>query len=356
MQLRVFIGSSGEAQPSMELLAAWVEELGHLPIPWDEPEVFPVGGYTFQSLQDVAASVDASISIFAEDDKISHQGQQMTTTRDNVLVEYGLFAGVLGGDRVAFCRVGNPKPQTDLLGITYVDLTGKAQAKLRLKAWLNAVVKLEEKTNKQKPGEEPKSDIASLDYQEMRPSRESLINMLSSAEEFIEWYTLNFGNVRITGAWKTIGSLLNNRIRSGVRVRILTLHPAAYLPLHVEIAHLKNPGTGPYPIQDVRKRCVRGVRDLHDLAKRVNTGERSPSFEIKCTRAIPRFGLVATEKCLKLEFYPADWQVATTDRCTVTIREPSYDVRNSCWIRDFRDLWHNRANLKQDRWLQGFKT
>ncbi|MGJ0701512.1 TIR domain-containing protein [Clostridium perfringens] len=41
---------------------------------------------------------------------------------DNVLLEYGLFAGELGEENVIFICKGNPKIATDLKGITHLDL------------------------------------------------------------------------------------------------------------------------------------------------------------------------------------------------------------------------------------------
>lgn len=138
--MKVFIGSSTEATSQMLKIAEWIEAAGHKPVPWDEPGLFPPGVVTFKTLTDVANKVDAAIFVFSEDDKSWYRSEFTTMPRDNVLIEYGLFLGVLGDGRVIFCRKGNPRIATDLKAVTYVDMAESNiyRAKLDIFLWLKS--------------------------------------------------------------------------------------------------------------------------------------------------------------------------------------------------------------------------
>src|SRR5882672_1296231 len=107
----------------MHHIAQQVEALGHEPLPWDQPGVFLPGTYTFNGLIEVSRNVDAAVFIFAEDDKVWYRNGEAQQPRDNVLVEYGLFAGMLGLERALICRKGTAKTPTDLAGLVHIDIT-----------------------------------------------------------------------------------------------------------------------------------------------------------------------------------------------------------------------------------------
>ncbi|MFG1609277.1 TIR domain-containing protein [Actinoplanes sp. NPDC049265] len=138
--MRIFLASSTEAQQSGHLLkvASWIEKRGHTPLPWDSPELFSPGEYTFDTLGVLAREVDAAIFIFSEDDRIWYHGRDsMKQPRDNVLIEYGLFTGVLGKERAIVCRVGSPKMASDLGGLTNVRLDSEIRAEIQIAQWLS---------------------------------------------------------------------------------------------------------------------------------------------------------------------------------------------------------------------------
>lgn len=63
--------------------------------------------------------------------------EENSTVRDNVLFEYGLFAGALGKENVCFVCKGHPKLASDLKGITYIDGDlRELPIKNKLKDWL----------------------------------------------------------------------------------------------------------------------------------------------------------------------------------------------------------------------------
>lgn len=120
--MRVFLGSSSESSSLLLTIAGWIENAGHTPVRWSDPGVFPPGQYTFSALRQQARQMDAAIFVFAEDDRVWYRTDQVMQPRDNVLIEFGLFSAALGDGRVVICRSGNPKPASDISGVTYVQL------------------------------------------------------------------------------------------------------------------------------------------------------------------------------------------------------------------------------------------
>jgi predicted nucleotide-binding protein with TIR-like domain len=55
--------------------------------------------------------------------------------RDNILLEFGLFAGQLGAERTIICKKGNPKQPIDLGGIVYVNLNRPNEARINIQKW-----------------------------------------------------------------------------------------------------------------------------------------------------------------------------------------------------------------------------
>jgi hypothetical protein len=139
----VFIGSSREAVDLglLTTVGLWIERADHNPLPWNEPELFGIGGVVWDELYSIARRVHAAILIFSEDDKTWHRNSLGPTPRDNVMIEYGLFTGVLGKyqntARVIICRHGHPRFGVDLEGIIYGDLNKKVQTERQIRNWLN---------------------------------------------------------------------------------------------------------------------------------------------------------------------------------------------------------------------------
>lgn len=143
--MKVFIGSSAESQKDLRTVARWIEEEGHEPVPWNKPGVFPLGTYVFESLRDIKRQVDAAILIFNEDDHVWYRRDAMKQPRDNVLTEYGLFAGELGTKKTIICRRGNPKVPSDLNGLIHCNLDKEFRAQDEIIEWLKIVHVLKQK-------------------------------------------------------------------------------------------------------------------------------------------------------------------------------------------------------------------
>ena len=138
--MKVFLGSSSERLPELRKVSKWVAEAGHEAWPWNRPGLFPVGHYNFETLNLLKDKVDASIFIFGEDDKVWYRKDAKMIPRDNVLIEYGLFAGVLEPSRVAIIKSGSIRMASDLLGLTYINLNEARRAKLELRLWFDRLV------------------------------------------------------------------------------------------------------------------------------------------------------------------------------------------------------------------------
>ena len=143
--MRIFIASSGERLNTAIEVGSWLESMNVEPVLWNEPEVFPLGVYTWDALIDLSKNVDAAVFIFGEDDKIWFRGEGTMTVRDNVLLEYGLFSGKLSKVNTIFLCEGRPKLASDLEGITWGDVGKKNSAKIKLENWINSI-----RTNNQK--------------------------------------------------------------------------------------------------------------------------------------------------------------------------------------------------------------
>jgi hypothetical protein len=141
--MKVFLASSKESLDDVRKIASWVEDEGHSPLPWNAPEAFLAGEYTMAKLVEISEEVDAAIFIFAEDDKVWYRGILLQQPRDNVLIEYGLFAGALGAERAIICRKGQAKNPGDLEGIIHIDISpgNIHSARERISHWLRNLEK-----------------------------------------------------------------------------------------------------------------------------------------------------------------------------------------------------------------------
>jgi hypothetical protein len=137
--LKIFIGSSTEAKEHLLLVSRWIEKAGHEPVPWNDPQLFLPGEYTFPKLIEISRLVDAAVFIFSEDDKVWYREDSLNQPRDNVLMEYGIFSGTFGHGAAIICKVGEPKIPTDIQGLITLDISEdrRRDAQIKFKAWLD---------------------------------------------------------------------------------------------------------------------------------------------------------------------------------------------------------------------------
>ncbi|MEZ5537943.1 MAG: nucleotide-binding protein [Thiolinea sp.] len=136
--MKIFIGGASEDSENIREIEAWVSENDHDAWPWDKPGTFTIGTSTFPRLIEISRQVQAAILIFSPADLIYYRGDAAGQPRDNVLVEYGLFASALGPERCAIALVGDSKVASDLAGISVLDFRGKRKprGRIELNIWL----------------------------------------------------------------------------------------------------------------------------------------------------------------------------------------------------------------------------
>ena len=139
--MKVFLASSHETIDNMREISSWIEEEGHEPLPWDSPHLFLPGENAFEKLIEISKKeVDAAVFIFGADDRVWYRADALHQPRDNVLIEFGVFASSLGPRRAIICTVGSPRIATDLRGIVVVDLDKIHAARLKVQIWLRNLV------------------------------------------------------------------------------------------------------------------------------------------------------------------------------------------------------------------------
>ena len=127
----MFIGSSTEGLRVAQALQAELEHDVDATT-WSQG-VFVVGEGGLEALETQARKSDFAALVLTADDLVEKRGQSANTPRDNVILEIGLFIGVLGRHRVFLvsCRDDELGLPTDLLGITPAQYNRRADENLR---------------------------------------------------------------------------------------------------------------------------------------------------------------------------------------------------------------------------------
>lgn len=115
--LDLFIASSSEARQRgiVPFLITKLRQDFNV-IPWHK--AFEEGLYTIEALQRQLDNVDIALIIFTKDDKREIRDRVDYITRDNVILEYGLFLSKLDRERMCVLREEGVTLPTDLLGLT----------------------------------------------------------------------------------------------------------------------------------------------------------------------------------------------------------------------------------------------
>jgi hypothetical protein len=114
---RVFIGSSSEGLPLAEALFSCIARETE-PTLWTH-QIFTPGAYPLEALEKAVRNHSFAVLVASPDDELVKRGVLVPTMRDNLLLEFGLFAGALGRNRVFFVCPDHPKIDlpSDLFGI-----------------------------------------------------------------------------------------------------------------------------------------------------------------------------------------------------------------------------------------------
>lgn len=116
---RIFIGSSTESKPISEGIASGLTRSGYSPLPWWD--AFDIGDITLSKLHQLLEMVDGAIFVFTGDDSKWYRGENIAATRDNVMLEYGMFSAKLGLDKAIIISEPALRMPSDLHALT----TGK---------------------------------------------------------------------------------------------------------------------------------------------------------------------------------------------------------------------------------------
>lgn len=112
---KIFIGSSKEGKAVAEKLKKSLEDIGDVDM-WTT--IFEYGSSNYDNLQSQVLFYDYAVLVATTDDITISRGTSFSTARDNVLFEFGLFAGGLGREKVLYMVEDGVKIPSDLSGIT----------------------------------------------------------------------------------------------------------------------------------------------------------------------------------------------------------------------------------------------
>jgi hypothetical protein len=116
----VFVGSSGAAMKHSRAVCKALEAAGLTPLPWWEQ--FPPGTVTLEAIEAVLQKSCGAVLLASPDDMRMHKGESQHVSRDNVILELGMFSARLGRHNVALLRYDDVVLPTDLSGFTHIKM------------------------------------------------------------------------------------------------------------------------------------------------------------------------------------------------------------------------------------------
>ncbi|MGD8646854.1 MAG: nucleotide-binding protein [Desulfobacterales bacterium] len=121
---KVFIGSSSEGIRIAEALFSCLNRDTH-PTLWTH-QLFLPGQYPLEVLEKQIKRNSFAVLVASPDDELIKRGLHTPAMRDNLLLEFGLFAGALGRRRAFFMCPSRPKIElpSDLFGIVMATYDG----------------------------------------------------------------------------------------------------------------------------------------------------------------------------------------------------------------------------------------
>lgn len=278
--MKVFIGSSKESRNELREVATWLQEVGLVPIPWDDPTLFRPGEHTFLKLIELAKEVDAAVFIFSEDDSVWYRDDNVLQPRDNILIEYGLFSGILGPTRTVICRKGISKIATDLSGIIHIDISSdsKARAQLQLQNWAKNL----------------KRELDDLKFARLWKNRHEVSPSLSKRIELSK-ETIFFVGVTLESTFAHYRNVLLDALNNNpkLKVRMMMLHPDS---LHVDAHQL-------FATHKIRDEIIDVIKSMESFYYDLDRSAKN-NLDITLTHYLPRFAAkIFDNKTMLLNFY-----------------------------------------------------
>ncbi len=129
MKPRIFIGSSIESKDIASYVYSCLEPNYECVI-WND-NFFELNRGTYENLAKNAIAFDYAVYIGGQDDKVVRIGDKTTkiAPRDNVYLEFGLYAGILSPNRSYFLIDKASTIASDLLGLTVLYYSDKRSVK-----------------------------------------------------------------------------------------------------------------------------------------------------------------------------------------------------------------------------------
>jgi hypothetical protein len=121
----IFIGSSREGDPVAKGFATGLADIADVTL-WTD--AFEYNKSNYDNLISQIALFDYAVLIATADDVVVSRSQTFTAARDNVLLEFGFFAGGLGRSRVFYVVEKDVKIPSDLAGITLPFIVSKTDS------------------------------------------------------------------------------------------------------------------------------------------------------------------------------------------------------------------------------------
>mgnify|MGYP000510089633 CR=1 FL=1 len=123
--MRIFIGSSKARKVIAARIADALAAQQFQVLRWWDPAVFKGGDVTIDRLIEMSNICDGAVFVFGADDDIVIKRKkkpkvELVAPRDNVILEYGMFAGKRGRKKTLFVTQKDVKVPTDLKGVTYI--------------------------------------------------------------------------------------------------------------------------------------------------------------------------------------------------------------------------------------------
>lgn len=113
---RIFVGSATESRDIAERVASALEKAGHEPIRWWR--AFNSGDITIDRIIELAQDVDGAVFLAGATDKTWYRSAKTMSPRDNVILEYGVFASRLGLRATMLVKDLDTRLPTDIGGVT----------------------------------------------------------------------------------------------------------------------------------------------------------------------------------------------------------------------------------------------
>jgi predicted nucleotide-binding protein len=129
----VFVASSGAAKPILDRVSKGLRSDNRKVNAWSDPDIFAPSDFTLDSLLAQAQAVDFAVIVATPDDLVQKNskswwrgGNVQQAARDNVLLEFGLFAGALERQRVVVLEQKGVGLPTDMQGLTTLRFTDQS--------------------------------------------------------------------------------------------------------------------------------------------------------------------------------------------------------------------------------------